>query len=479
MNYPISGAILLLLIGSTLSLCSSRQEEERPFHGITISVDPSVERYRVDPLVFGVGLMYWKESDAAMADGSIEQALEQLPANLLRFPGGTDSDGYLWDEHRLYDDARWPFVDGEQTMDTDEFMGLCKRIGATPIICCNTELAFFESPQAAVDLAADWVRYCNVEKDYNVKYWEIGNEPYFHTRFTPDEYADLYLQMAEAMKAVDPNIQIGAVGRWKAEYPGVKAMIDSSDWKEAQETEYRYETGQWELKDRLEAFRTIEDAPSWWRKVLEQAGSEINFMSFHWYYNLDQLRNMEQEIGELKSLSKQLTGRTLPLAVTEWNLHHYVQRFGMERAVAFAEAIGRMLDGGVEMATMWPLRCAGDHNRKALLDNQDTTRTANYYAMQQFARMAGMTRIESTANTYGVYHFACRDQQGKIYALLINPENDSQDVFLKAADRDAFHVEMISPAEASSVKSVKKEAFNSENAVICLPAHSIALAISK
>src|SRR6056297_2409037 len=149
MNYPISGAILLLLIGSTLSLCSSRQEEERPFHGITISVDPSVERYRVDPLVFGVGLMYWKESDAAMADGSIEQALEQLPANLLRFPGGTDSDGYLWDEHRLYDDARWPFVDGEQTMDTDEFMGLCKRIGATPIICCNTELAFFESPQAA------------------------------------------------------------------------------------------------------------------------------------------------------------------------------------------------------------------------------------------------------------------------------------------------------------------------------------------
>ncbi len=33
-------------------------------------------------------------NDEALADGVIEKHLDELPCNFLRFPGGTDSDGY-------------------------------------------------------------------------------------------------------------------------------------------------------------------------------------------------------------------------------------------------------------------------------------------------------------------------------------------------------------------------------------------------
>jgi hypothetical protein len=110
---------------------------------INIDVDPAQTVLDIDPDFFGACLMYWSESDADMADGVVAQRLAEVPIKFLRFPGGTDSDGYLWDVHLLYDNTRWPFEDGPHTMDTDEFMTLCQGIDAEPIFCVNTELAFF------------------------------------------------------------------------------------------------------------------------------------------------------------------------------------------------------------------------------------------------------------------------------------------------------------------------------------------------
>ena len=69
--------------------------------------------------------------------------------------------------------------------------------------------------------AAGWVRYANVEKDYDVTYWTIGNENYGnghygadweaddHADKSPKEYAATVIAYAEAMKAVDPTIKVG------------------------------------------------------------------------------------------------------------------------------------------------------------------------------------------------------------------------------------------------------------------------------
>ena len=46
---------------------------------------------------------------------------------------------------------------------------------------------------------------------YSVKYWEIGNEIYFHPdEISPEKYGQDYIAFRDAMKQVDPSIVVGA-----------------------------------------------------------------------------------------------------------------------------------------------------------------------------------------------------------------------------------------------------------------------------
>ena len=178
-----------VLLSLCLASCKSQEGQETPVSDIT--ADPQSASYSIDPAFFGVCDMFWKESDEYMADGVIENYLKEMQCGFLRFPGGTESDNFDWRTNTLVDKRRWPNEDGQDKLTTDKFISLCRRIGAEPIICVNTEIAIFESEQTAIELAADWVEYCNIEKGYDVKYWEIGNEPYYHYRFTAETYAAL------------------------------------------------------------------------------------------------------------------------------------------------------------------------------------------------------------------------------------------------------------------------------------------------
>ena len=88
-------------------------------------------------------------------------------------------------------------------------------------------------------------RYANVTKGYGVKYWEIGNENYGnghygadweaddHADKSPAEYATNVVQYADAMKAVDPTIKIGAVLTTPANWPdGIVAAGDAGTWND-------------------------------------------------------------------------------------------------------------------------------------------------------------------------------------------------------------------------------------------------------
>jgi hypothetical protein len=57
---------------------------------------------------------------------------------------------------------------------------------------------------------ADMVRWANLEQKFNFKYWELGNEFDIDTQLgvTPEMYRDRVKLYVDAMKAVDPTIQI-------------------------------------------------------------------------------------------------------------------------------------------------------------------------------------------------------------------------------------------------------------------------------
>jgi alpha-N-arabinofuranosidase len=178
-----------------------------------------------------------------------DEAIKELGVKYLRYPGGYKSDIIFWstspyhhpDPSLVYRSSNsWPgndtlFVNKDGTWrvdlyDFDEFMTTCKNTGTEPVIVVTYNSLRWPGPEGdqppsklqIIENACQWVRYANVEKKYNVKYWEIGNESWLTSddgavRIAPEIYGSDVLEIAQAMKSVDPNIQIGANGD-KEEY---------------------------------------------------------------------------------------------------------------------------------------------------------------------------------------------------------------------------------------------------------------------
>ena len=417
LNLFVSSLCLLPTVGS----CESSTPSVAPSR-TDITVDMNDTSYSIDPAFFGVCDMFWKESDDYMSDGVIEGYLKDMDCGFLRYPGGTESDNFIWETNLLEDKRRWPYEDGQDKMDTDEFIVLCRRVGAQPIICVNTEIAVLENDEdKAVKMAADWVRYCNIEKGYNVIYWEIGNEPYYHYRFTADEYAKLFKKMAAAMKKVDPSIKVAAVGEWNTEWVGHLDRIPAINRAKAREMEYSIEVGEGKyVESDLTAMQTVSDPQKWWDTLLKEAGDYIDVASIHWYFNESDLTGMTNSLDRLTDLfSSKLPGKEPELIMTEWSMYHTIQKFGMERALYVGEAIGRALDGNVKKSTYWPLRCAGDHDKKGLFMEEEKTPRANYWVYRMFATNVGEYRVRCAGYSLGTYNFATVSEDGKHVQLFV------------------------------------------------------------
>ena len=175
------------------------------------------------------------------------EALKELNMKYLRYPGGWKSDILFWskppyqkaDPVLVYKGPKsWPTSDTSlvnpdgswriDPYDFDEFIQTCQEIQAEPVVvvCYNScrwpLLKGYQRPtkEQVIENAVSWVRYANIEKGYDVKYWEIGNETWLDytgiegttSKIPPEIYgADLF-DIATAMKAVDPDIFIGANG---------------------------------------------------------------------------------------------------------------------------------------------------------------------------------------------------------------------------------------------------------------------------
>jgi hypothetical protein len=102
--------------------------------------------------------------------------------------------------YRPYEKIYWEGID--QWYQYAKLLGL-----SAPTICTNIHL----SPQDS----ADWVRYANIEKKYNIVNWEMGNEEYLAYTNVADYLRDAKAHCS-AMKAVDPSIKCGIVGDERA-----------------------------------------------------------------------------------------------------------------------------------------------------------------------------------------------------------------------------------------------------------------------
>jgi hypothetical protein len=202
----------------------------------TVAVDfDHVIKSEVNPRAAGINLCWLLDSDLHRKQPTpMKHALRELKVGTMRFPYGHLADNYLW-HTPPYDDTKggirpriasrgetpgtWSWavkLDGSMPagMDFDEYIALCEKLGAKPVVCVNA-LSFkypggptYEELKAA---AVAWVKYA-MKKNHRVAYWEIGNEVEHkeNGKLLPmTEYVALYEDFARAMKAVDPSAQIG------------------------------------------------------------------------------------------------------------------------------------------------------------------------------------------------------------------------------------------------------------------------------
>jgi hypothetical protein len=161
---------------------------------------------------------------------SIATQLKAAGISAIRFPGGSVSDVYNWQNNSG--------IDGQYVNSNDSFDNVMNDIvnpaGAQAIVTVNYGSNPANNAGGDTNVAAAWVAHANVTNNWGVKYWEIGNEVggngYYagqdweydlhfldqtaadrvgQPALSPAAYGTNSIQFISAMKAKDPTIKCG------------------------------------------------------------------------------------------------------------------------------------------------------------------------------------------------------------------------------------------------------------------------------
>ena len=277
-------------------------------------VDPAQDLGPINPYVFGSNYGPW----LGISPKALPYIAEAKLA-FMRWPAGS-----------------WGDQNDVTELQVDQFIALCEKSGWAPMINVRLE-------NSTAEKAAALVKYVNVTRSYNVRYWAIGNEPNLYVGdYSVERFNREWRAWATAMRAVDPSIQL--LGPESSQYLGNVAGPGPV------------------YRDYVIEF-------------LKANGDLVDIVSVHRYPfpkstisgppSIADLRDNSREwdeiIPDLRSLVREYTGRDLPVAVTEVN-SSYARNNGGEatmdshyNAIWFGDVLGRMIRQGVTIVAQWDL----------------------------------------------------------------------------------------------------------------------------
>ncbi|MEU5931784.1 cellulose binding domain-containing protein [Micromonospora sp. NPDC047187] len=291
---------------------------------VTVTVNTRAGLATVPDTALGVNHAIW---DSNLGTAETSDLLRDAGVQMMRYPGGSYADIYHWKDHTAPGGYVAPGTD------FDTFMAAVRRVGAQPMIIANYGTG---TPAEA----ADWVRYANVTKGYDARYWTVGNENYGNGHYGsaweaddhPDksatQYARLVVEYADAMKAVDPSIKVGAVLTMPGNWPdGITAGSDLGPWNQT---------------------------------VLSIAGPKIDFVDVHWYpggtaaESLTRVNHLPDAIYLLRRQLARYAGPNadrIGISFTELNVD--AGRNTQPGALFLADVYSALLENGVFTAHWW------------------------------------------------------------------------------------------------------------------------------
>ena len=168
------------------------------------------------------------------------QALRDLAPSFIRWPGGSFASTYKWKEgigpyvsRGYHPNMFWGGYSDYFGFGTDEFLGLCRKLNAEPLIV----LAAPGTAREQVEYAMDWVRYLNDPpttewgrrraanghpEPYGVRLFQIDNEP-MNNGFTAERYAEVVNVYGARLREIAPEARIVACGQKRS---------NDMDWSE-------------------------------------------------------------------------------------------------------------------------------------------------------------------------------------------------------------------------------------------------------
>lgn len=391
---------------------------------------------------FGGHLEYFTEQKPVISNADFQKSMKKLNPGFLRFPGGEDSDNYHW-KTRTIAHADWFYghADPEVDLDTDTFLNWCKDNDSEPVICFNYDTgAFMNDYEAVFSEALEWLEYTNVKNDWDVKYWEFGNEVFFPVidkKVVPivaEEYAQRYLELRKRMKKIDPSALLGL--------PLTHFWNQDETWVESR----------------------------WNERVMDIVKEEADFIILHPYY-MEGYENFIKHGYDMSLIIKTIHDKILSfykfepeIVITEWGMEHRLKDICVDSigsALGVIEGTLGMVDGGVSRACYWPLRWtvwesgvwAG--HELGPISRKDNTLTASGIALSWLNSnldglyMLPVDRIEAGGAEYRIYPLV-NEERTILKTVIIN--------------RDPVNIVEINLAvDESRFKTCGSEIFKSSN----------------
>lgn len=213
----------------------------------SLEIDTAGQTTPISPLIFGqfieflgrsiTGGIFEEGSPLSDENGFRRDVLAKvqgLQPTILRFPGGTVTKIYHWEDgigprsqRRARPNLIWGGVE-DNHFGTDEFIRYARALKAEPFITVSMGVGTAEE-------ASNWVEYCNgtaathyadlrrrhgFAEPYAVKYWGLGNEedaePDAGRLQDPADYSREAWYYAKLMKLQDPTIKLIAAGGGRA-----------------------------------------------------------------------------------------------------------------------------------------------------------------------------------------------------------------------------------------------------------------------
>jgi alpha-L-arabinofuranosidase len=383
-----------------------------------LRVEASRSLGTISPYVYGANL-----GQQSVVPPDLMPQAQALGLNYIRYGGG-DSD-------------RRDLL--ETTVDL--FIYQVRQIGAEPAI---TVRLLGGTPEQA----ADMVRYANIEKNYAVRYWSIGNEPniYQDTMGVPYTTEDLnrdWRAIAEAMLAVDPDILL--VGPDITQYVVLSTEAGNIQYLESADGGHPLD----------------QEGRDWLQEFLRANGDLVDIVSIHRYpypgagelphsaATIEGLRANSREwdisIPNLRQIIRDSAGRDIPIAVTEVNSNSSQSSGGeasldsLYNAIWFADVLGRLIRQQVEIVAYWDLQ--GPINRSWGLLTRTGVRPT-YYLYVMYSHF-GTELLVSESTDPDVSIYAASRDDGTLTLMVINLGPDERALSLEL---DGF-----TPGEAAEV----------------------------